>query len=93
MLVLIFIPQYNNQYNFGQRDMTCLRSSERTLKPSQTNSPDANNLMPCEIIPRFGIGATKKVYLRYRYIVYTQFRYVVTVITGLQYHILLYVPV
>ena len=51
---------HNNQYIFGQRDMTWLRSSKRTLKPSKTKSPlgkHPNNLMPYKIIPRYGIGA------------------------------------
>ena len=30
---------YNNRYVFGQGDMTCLRSSKRTLKPSKMKYP------------------------------------------------------
>ena len=30
---------HNNWYIFGQGDMTCLRSSKRTLKPSKTKYP------------------------------------------------------
>ena len=51
----------NNRYIFGQGDMTCLRSSKRTLEPSKTKYPlgkHPNNLMPYKIIPRYGIGAS-----------------------------------
>ena len=51
---------HNNRYIFGQRDMTCLGSSKRTLKRSKTKYPlrkHPTNLMPYKIIPRYGIGA------------------------------------
>ena len=52
---------HNNQYIFGQGEMTCLRSSKRTLKPSQTKYPLGNHpnnfLMPYKVIPRYGLGA------------------------------------
>ena len=50
----------NDQYIFGQGDMTCLRSSKRSLKPSKTKYPlgkHPNNLMPHKIIPRYGLRA------------------------------------
>ena len=40
---------HNNGYIFGQGDMTCLRSSKRSLKPSKTKYPlgkHPDNLMP-----------------------------------------------
>ena len=51
---------HNNRYIFGQGDMTCLRRSKRTLKPSKTKyslGKHPNHLMPYKIIPRYGIGA------------------------------------
>ena len=53
----------NDQYIFGQGDMTCLRSSKRTLEPSKKKYPlgkHPNNLMPYKIIPRYGIGAVEE---------------------------------
>ena len=50
----------NDRYIFGQGDMTCLRSSKRTLKPSKTKYPLGKhpyNLMPYKIIPRYGLRA------------------------------------
>ena len=51
----------NSRYIFGRGDMTCLRSSKRSLKPSKTKYPlgkHPNNLMPYKVIPRYGLGAT-----------------------------------
>ena len=51
---------HNNRCIFGHRDITCLRSSKRTLKPSKTKYPlgkHPNNLMTYKINPRYGIGA------------------------------------
>ena len=51
---------HNNQYIFRQGDMTCLRSSKRSPKPSKTRYPvgkHLNNLMPYKIIPRYGLRA------------------------------------
>ena len=53
---------HNNRYIFGQGDMTCLRSSKRSLKPGKTRYPlekHPNNLMPYKIIPRYGLRASK----------------------------------
>ena len=50
----------SNRYIFEQGDMTCLRSSKRSLKPSKTKYPlgkHPNNLMPYKIIPRYGLRA------------------------------------
>ena len=54
---------HNNRYIFGQGDMTCLRSSKRTLKPSNMKYPlekHPNNLMPYKFIPRYGLGANNR---------------------------------
>ena len=51
---------HNNQFIFGQGDMTCLRNSKRSLKPSKTKYPlgkHSNNMMPYKIIPRYGLRA------------------------------------
>ena len=51
---------HNNQYIFGQGDMTCLRSSKIILKPSKMIYPlrkHPNILMPYKVIPRYGLGA------------------------------------
>ena len=51
---------HNNRYIIEQGDMTCLRSSKRSLKPSKTKYPlgkHPNNLMPYKIIPRYGLRA------------------------------------
>ena len=48
---------HNDQYIFEQGDMTCLRSSKRTLKPSKTKYPlgkHANNVMLYKVIPSYG---------------------------------------
>ena len=50
----------NDRRVFGQGEMICLRSSKRTLKPRKTKYPlgkHPNNLMPYNVIPRYGIGA------------------------------------
>ena len=53
---------HNNRYIFGQGDMTCLRNSKRSLKPSKTKYPlgkHSNNIMPYKIIPRYGLRAIR----------------------------------
>ena len=53
---------HNNQFIFGQGDMTCLRNSKRSLKPSKTKYPlgkHSNNIMPYKIIPRYGLRAIR----------------------------------
>ena len=60
MLCWSLYSYYNNRYMFGHGDMTCVRSSKRTLKPSETKyslGKHPNNVMPYKIIPRYGIGA------------------------------------
>ena len=53
---------HNNRYIIEQGDMTCLRSSKRSLKPSKTKYPlgkHSNNIMPYKIIPRYGLRAIR----------------------------------
>ena len=55
---------YNNRYVFGQGDMTCLRSSKRTLKPSKMKYPlgkHPNNFCLAESSPGMGSDPTRTV--------------------------------